>query len=1676
LRKAGEKEVPPVMFAAILTAIDRLPRRSLLVAGIAAGVMGLSAAPALAAPKWHVTMTHLNPFGGQASACPSHQAEPMATPPCGVDPLTEVGPLDKGESFPRESGSNAYEINVENKGTETAGIGPSVGETLRCIGGPKSAASLAYGWLAGGTEIPGATEPTYMVPPGSEGKAIQCKVTASGSEGAATAAVSNAAVVVPLPSPLPPTGGRPSIVPSGKVIVGQKLKCLAEPGTWSPSPTAFEYQWLRNGAPIPGANSGPTVATSFPYTLTGTDEGKAIQCQVTATGAGGSSAAVNPGKNAALVGEAELAPPRASALLPDVVVVDQLPAGITFQTEKPALGTGWQCTTERGEVECVTSKPLPATEKYEPIVLRVHVNPEAVNPSTNIVTVSGGGGGTASPTQGESETPILPAVPFGIDSFATGLKDESCVGHPPEIPNTCSSPFGNLFSQAGGHPFAYTTDFALNYTTSDFGPSVLGPAGGAAKETRSELPPGLIGNVQGRPRCAIQLLLSTGAAGCPESTAVGYASEVALHGGNGIVKGKPNIFPGVPNVKNSSLIYNLEPSAGHPAEFGFTVAYQAPTDIVLDANVRSNGDYGVTVNAIGGNGINLAELQGAHVTFCSNGATQEGFKIENVAEELKSYHCNPAPASSKPFLANPTQCSGPAPVTVLRADPWREPDFFSSMQDSSFFTGCDKLHFEPKLEFAPSPQAEGGTSQADEPTGMTMNLKVPQTNEAAVPATPALRNFKMTLPAGMTVSPSAADGLQACSNAQFGLGTEFGPSVEAQKKHAEEQTKRFVPEAPAKPASCPLASQIASVEVFTPLLSGAPSIQGVAVAGPEAPRGDGELTCSPGMWGNGPTSFKYEWLKEGAPIAGAIGTTYTLPSEEPLAKEDVGKAIQCRVTASNDARGSSVAVSEDAVVLEPPKEGVGKVKETEHPPPFPPSNIPAPSGSASPGHVLTCTSETWTGSPAPTLTYGWLRGGTAIPGASSQTYTLTSEDEGKAVQCQVTGHNAGGETIADSAAVIVSPVPSPPPPLPGAPLQGQLFVAEPECSPCTNADAQDGKAFRLFLQAQDPRDGVIVKLHGSTSANPLTGQLTTTFEDQPQQPFELLQLKLNGGPRATLASPQSCGPAVTSADLMPWSAPGLGGPSGTESIAGIPDATPSSSYNVDWNGAGGACPGASPFNPSFNAGTTGPNAIAAGMSPNFSLTFARQDREQDLSGVQVNMPLGLVGKIAAIATRCGEAEVHAAEANAGECPAASQIGTATAGAGPGPHPFYTQGKVYLTGPYKGAPFGLAIVTLAKAGPFNLGNIVVRSAISVDPNTAAVTVTSDPLPQIHDGVPLRLREVNASVNREGFMLNPTNCSAQKVSATLSSAPPQSVSAQVSSPFHVGGCDSLPFSPKLTAEAGGQGSKANGTSFIVKVQAAPGQANIGKTFLQLPVALPSRLSTIQKACLAAVFEANPASCPEGSNIGMAVANTPLLKAPLVGPAYLVSHGNAAFPDVEFVLQGEGITQILDGKTDIKKGITYSRFETLPDAPVSTFETVLPAGPHSALTANVPENEHFSLCNTTLLMPTEITGQNGALLKQTTHIKVTGCGPTVKIAKVRVRGNALLVTINMSSAGNVSISGRGLRTTKKHLAAGTHQIRVRLTKLGTSLHRHHKKTSVKVKLTVGKQVVAKATSVRL
>ncbi len=531
-------------------------------------------------------------------------------------------------------------------------------------------------------------------------------------------------------------------------------------------------------------------------------------------------------------------------------------------------------------------------------------------------------------------------------------------------------------------------------------------------------------------------------------------------------------------------------------------------------------------------------------------------------------------------------------------------------------------------------------------------------------------------------------------------------------------------------------------------------------------------------------------------------------------------------------------------------------------------------------------------------------------------------------------------------------------------LIGSVYLAQQDTNPFE-------PPLVLYLVAEDPLSGVRVKLAGKVTPDAVSGQQVSVFENTPEVPFEKLTLKFFGGPKAPLSTPALCGAYMTTTSFIPWS--------------GNAEATPSASFQIASGPGGGACPPSPlPFGPAFAAGSA--NTLAGAFTP-FTLTIAKPDGDQALNGITVHLPAGMAAMLSSV-TPCPEP-------SAGQpwgCGADSLLGHATTSSGLGGEPFNLTGDVYITSGYDGAPFGLLVETDAKAGPFDLGRIDVRSRINVDPSTAAVTVTTDGgprgeiVPTILKGVPVQLKQISVTIDRPNFQFNPTNCRVSSISGTLTGD--GGSAANVASPFQIGGCASLPFTPTLAAFTQGNATKANGASLTIKVSSSPGQANIAKTRLALPIALPSRLTTIQKACVDSVFAANPAACPEGSNIGRATVHTPVLKGTLTGPAYLVSHGGAAFPDVEFVLQGEGITLVLDGQTDVKKGITTSTFNALPDAPVTSFEAVLPEGPHSALTSNVAASKGFSLCGAKLVMPTTITGQNGAVIQQQTRIPVLGC----------------------------------------------------------------------------------------
>jgi len=537
----------------------------------------------------------------------------------------------------------------------------------------------------------------------------------------------------------------------------------------------------------------------------------------------------------------------------------------------------------------------------------------------------------------------------------------------------------------------------------------------------------------------------------------------------------------------------------------------------------------------------------------------------------------------------------------------------------------------------------------------------------------------------------------------------------------------------------------------------------------------------------------------------------------------------------------------------------------------------------------------------------------------------------------------------------------------GQVVEGSVYVAAQNENPF-------GSLIAMYIVAENAIEGVRVKLPLDVSLNGETGRLTSTLENSPQLPFEEATFHFFAGPRAPLATPTHCATYSTSASFTPWS--------------GNPAVNSSSSFQVVSGPNGSPCAGTLPFAPTLSSGVT--NIDGGAFSP-LTATISREDGSQEIQTVQLHEPPGVDAILTGVPL-CAEAQ-----ANAGTCPQESLIGHASASVGVGSEPYdVTGGEVFLTEGYEGAPFGLSIVTPAVAGPYNLGKVVVRAKIQVDPYTAAVTVTTAAIPHILDGIPLRIRRVTATIDRAGFTFNPTDCNPMAITGSVGSV--EGATAAVSEPFEVANCATLKFAPKFELSTSAKTSKADGASLTVKVLYPPtppgaqatDYANIASTKVDLPKALPSRLTTLHKACLASVFEANPANCPAGAIVGHARVITPILPVPLTGPAYFVSHGNEAFPSLTMVLQGYGVTIDLVGSTFIKNGVTSTTFKSTPDAPLTMFELTLPKGPDSALAANT------NLCKAKLEVPNVFNAQNGLSLRETSKIAVTGC-PKVKTKRV-------------------------------------------------------------------------------
>lgn len=577
------------------------------------------------------------------------------------------------------------------------------------------------------------------------------------------------------------------------------------------------------------------------------------------------------------------------------------------------------------------------------------------------------------------------------------------------------------------------------------------------------------------------------------------------------------------------------------------------------------------------------------------------------------------------------------------------------------------------------------------------------------------------------------------------------------------------------------------------------------------------------------------------------------------------------------------------------------------------------------------------------------------------------------------------------------------PALPG-PLDGHIYLRRP----------LPGNLFRIVLVADG--FGVHLKIPGEVHADPVTGQLTATFANTPQVPFSKLTLDFDGGPHAALVNPASCGTYTTHAQLTPWS-----------SSEAVPV---DSSFTINQN-----CGREGNFQPGFTAGTANPRA---GAHTPFHLRITR-DSGPAVSTVDTTLPLGALANIRDV-PRCAEAR-----AAVGTCGPESQVGRTTVAAGAGSDPVFLPqaGKaptaVYLAGPYKGAPFSLSIVVPAQAGPFDLGTVVVRAGLYVDPVTAQVTVKADPLPTILEGIPLNVRDIRVDIDRPGFTFNPTNCDPQAVTGTITSAAGQAV--PVSSPFQVVDCDQLDLSPDLDLTLSGKGQTRDGKHPAVQATLTQprGQSNLKKVEVTLPPSLALDPENSQSDSLCEFVDGRKTipECPASSIVGSVVARTPILDQPLTGPVYFIKNVRIdrksgrqirTLPTLATVLRGEGVTLVLRATSSVNDDDQLvSTFDNIPDAPVSSFKLNINGGKKGILVISDAD-----ICKSTQKLDQVTDGQNGETREDTVTIATPSC--PLGVVGSSHTSKALKLKVGGLGAGKVTASGKGLKKSSRTLAAST------------------------------------------
>jgi hypothetical protein len=940
---------------------------------------------------------------------------------------------------------------------------------------------------------------------------------------------------------------------------------------------------------------------------------------------------------------------------------------------------------------------------------------------------------------------VVPAAQadFGLDSLDAALSD----------------PDGTPSRQAGAHPDL--TFQAIFTTRNDSSLGAVVPDGNV-KDVRVDLPPGLVGNPTAVATCMPQELRApnTSVIKCPGASQVGVV-RIAVDPDTASTAGFND-----PNDQRffTAGLYNMVHDDDIPAKFSFLYA-GAIFNVI--PRLRAEAGYAITADS-----INLPQ---AKPVFGFN-ITLWGIPADPQHNVYRTGLTNPSdpnswgigvgsPDARRPFLSAPTACSDQVQPTTVTMDPWEDPArsitnvITADFEGTPFLVqGCDRLTFSPSIDVQPLSHV------ADAPTGLDVQLTVPQNDSPDGLATPEVKRVKVVLPLGMSVSPSSATGLGACASSEIGLGSNA-------------------------PDTCPDSSKIGTVEITTPLLSD--------------------------------------------------------------------------------------------------------------------------------------------------------------------------------------------------------------------PLEGDVVLAKQQDNPF-------GSLLALYITAPGP--GFVLKLPGRIDADPVSGQLTATFDNTPQLPFSALHMHLRGGSNAPLANPTACGAYSAHTEIASWASDG--------------QVASDSPMAIDEG-----CQ-ARTFSPSLSAGSTVP---VAGQDTSFNLTLTRPNQTQNLAGVSAVVPKGLLAHIGDVA-ECPEAQ-----ASAGTCDGASLVGHTSALSGPGAMPLSLGGNVYLTGPYKGAPFGLSIVvpTAGQAGPFDLGNVVVRAALSVDPIDVHATVVSDPLPTIIQGIPLRLRQVTVNMDRPGFIINPTNCTRSQVSTDLTST--EGAAATLAVPFSIGGCGGLGLAPKLALALTGKGQttddKHPGVSATLTQPA--GQANLKKVQVALPLSLALDPDNAQGLCEFVDGSKVTPTCPKASIVGSASAVTPALNVPLSGPVYFVKNVRKdpksgreirTLPKLVIPLVGQnGVKLTLTGTSNVVGDRLVTTFDNIPDAPVSSFKLNIIGGKGGILVVSGAD-----ICKTTQIADQEVDGQNAKVVDSAVYIQTPAC--SLKVLSKKITKTSVTVKVAGLGAGKVTVTGKGIKKTTKTISKST------------------------------------------